>query len=113
MALNDLEAARTGMVNFLGAAIGSINAQGKAKNRIIVSMLVEEALKASQMESNTPCDLSVLAPLFKANIVVLQQQIRILSLDPTQDNKEKILKYQAMIEVYEEINRTADVQGDA
>lgn len=100
---NDLEIIRSGMVNFLGAAIKNITLEGKSKNRIIVSLLVEEALKASQLKPNTPCELEILSPLFKANIIILQQQIHVLSLNPIKENKGKILKYQAIIEVYEEL----------
>lgn len=98
---NDLEQIRDGFMNYIGAAISAIDLEGRAKNQVICGMLCDAVLGCAQMEPKTPCDPYILVPLFKANIIFLRQQMNILSQNPTEQNKKRMLTYQAMIEVYD------------
>ena len=111
---NDLEQIRAGLTNYVGAAAQAAPFEGKAKNQIVVSLLVDELLAASQLEKGAPCDSYVLVPLFKGINIYLKQQIILLSKDPTEENKQRVLNYDAMIRIFEELikENTPKTGGD-
>lgn len=94
-----IEVIRSGMTNFLGQAIALMPFDGKDRNALVVAMLLEEALKVSQIEKDKPCDLKVLTSLFKSVKIVLEQHIQELSKNPTNENKEEILDYLDIIDM--------------
>lgn len=88
-----IEIIRSGMTNFIGQAIALMPFDGNDRNALVVAMLLEEALKVAQIDKDKPCDLKILASLFKSVKVVLEQHIQELSKNPTEENKELILDY--------------------
>lgn len=74
-----IEVLRSGMSNFIGQSIELMPFEGKDRNALVAAMLIEETLKVSRLKADSPCDLKVLQPLFKAVKVVLEQQIKIMS----------------------------------
>lgn len=104
MASNDLTQIQQGLTAYIGAAQAAVPFEGRAKNQIVAGLLADELLKVSQVELNTPCDPYILVPLFKANIIFLKQQQHVLSQGNIQEEtKQRILQYQAMIEVFEKL----------
>ena len=100
---NALEQIRTGIINYIGAAQAAVPFEGRAKNQVIVGLLADEILKIAQIQPSAPCDPYILIPLFKANIIFLKQQQNVLSLNLSDENKQKILQYEAMIEIFEQL----------
>lgn len=103
---NDLEQLRNGLINYLGAIQAVIPFEGHARNQIVASILMDEILNTAKTRTDSPyCDPYVLVPLFKGIIGILKQQQLILSRNPTQENKERMIRYQAMIEEFETLIR--------
>ena len=99
-----LQQIQSGLVSYIGAIQEATPFKGKAKNQIVVGILMDEVLKTSQTKVNQPCDLYILIPLFKANIIILKQQIQLLSQqNVTEEIKEKFLQYPAIIEVFQNL----------
>lgn len=93
-----IEMMRAGIGNFLGQSISMMPFDGIQKNKLVVAMLVEEALKASKTEDNKPCNLEILMPMFNAIKVALEQNIRFLGNHANDENQDKILAYLEIIE---------------
>ena len=85
------------MSNFVGQCIQLMPFEGKDRNALVAAMFIEEALKVSQVEENAPCDLKVLQPLFKAMKVVVEQQIKEISKNPTNEKKQVALDFAEII----------------
>lgn len=101
---NDLEQVRAGLISYIGVIQSIVPFEGRAKNQIVASILVDETLNTAKTQNDSPyCDPYILVPMFKGIIGVLKQQQYVLAQKPTQDNKERIIKYQAMIEEFEQI----------
>lgn len=92
-----IEVLRNGMSNFVGQCIQLMPFEGKDRNALVAAMFIEEALKVSQIEENAPCDLKVLQPLFKAMKVVVEQQIKEISKNPTNEKKQVALDFAEII----------------
>lgn len=99
---NDLEQVRAGLINYIGVIQNIVPFEGRAKNQIVASILVDETLSVARTDAKSPyCDPYILVPMFKGMIGVLKQQQFVLAQAPSQENKERIMKYQAMIEEFE------------
>lgn len=95
---NDLEQIRNGLVNYIGAAQAAVPYEGRAKNQIVASILVDEVLSVARTEDGPYCDPYVLVPMFKGIIGVLKQQQYKAA---ESGNKEAIMDMEAAIELFQ------------
>ena len=101
---NDLETIRMGLVSYIGAAQKAVPFEGRAKNQIIASILVDATLDIAKTKKNDPyCDPYVLVPMFKGMIGVLKQQQYKCAQEKTPDAKDKIIEYESIIQTLEEM----------
>ena len=91
-----LEAFRGGLSNFIGNFISVLPQEGVVKNRIIISLLIEEVLKVSQIEPNTPCNLEILKPLFDGADIALRQNLKYFASHNSLENAEEMFKIQEL-----------------
>lgn len=92
---NDLTQIRTGLVNYLGAAVMASPFESRAARHSIVSMMAEEALNLSKDGEEEPFDLYILKPMLRATIVICQQRINEMSkLEKHPDVLQAIAEYQ-------------------
>lgn len=111
---NDMTQIRTGLVNYIGAMIKATGYEGKAANQLVAAALIEEALKLSQIEDNSLCDLYVAKPILRANMFILKQRcVELSKLSSSLEAEAKIAiattikRYEEIIQVYE--NMTKDL----
>ena len=99
-----LELMRAGITNFLGQGISLIPFEGKEKNKLVVAMLMEEVLKASQTDKVSPCDLDILTSVFKSVKIALEQNIVYInkSKQLTDKDKQDIIDYMDIIDLIDE-----------
>lgn len=99
-----LELMRAGITNFLGQSISLMPFEGKEKNKLVVAMLMEEVLKTSQVDKNNPCDLDILASVFKSVKIALEQNIVYInkSKQLTDKDKQDIIDYMDIIDLIDE-----------
>ena len=72
-----LEAIRAGLSNYIGSCIAALpESEGVSRNRLVISILAEEALHASQVKPKYPCDLTALTPLLKALEFATKQNLQ-------------------------------------
>jgi len=101
---NDLEQIRSGLINYIGTIQSVVPFEGRAKNQIVASILVDETLNAAKTEAGSHyCDPYVLVPMFKGIIGVLKQQQQVLHQNGGEENRQRIVRYEAMIEEFEEL----------
>lgn len=104
---NTIELMRAGLTNYIGHCI-QLAPDVKSINRLIIAILMEEVLKASQIKIDTPCDLRLLKPMFESVIVALKQNIQELGRqsntteEEIKTNKEKIISYMSIIQSIQE-----------
>lgn len=108
---NDITQIRAGLVNYIGAMIKASGLEGRAANQYVGAVLVEEALKLTQLEDNSPCDLYVAKPILRANMFILKQRCSELKkLINSLDAEAKIV-VATTIKRYEEIVQTYEVMS--
>ena len=101
---NDIEQMRAGLINYIGAIQQVVPFEGHAKNQIVASILMDEILDVARTEPKNPyCDPYILVPLFKGVIGVLKQQQVVLMKNPVAANRERVIRYEAMIEEFEKL----------
>ena len=100
---NDVEVLKTGLTEYLGAIQDALPFKGVNKNRMLVAIMMDEVLQTAQISQGEPCSLYVLKPFFEGLKLVLEQQQAILAKTPTEENKERIISYQSMLEEIETI----------
>lgn len=103
---NDMEQIRQGLSMYIGHAQAATPPAftGRAKNQVVVGLLMDEAIKCSQTElDNAYCDPYILVPLFKAMDGVLHQQQDLLAQNPTEENKARMIDYMQAREVCQQI----------
>lgn len=101
---NDLEQMRAGLINYIGAIQSVVPFEGRAKNQIVASILVDEVLNVAKTKADNPyCDPYVLVPMFKGIIGVLKQQQQVLMKIPVAANRERVMQYEAMIGEFERL----------
>ena len=109
---SDVDVLRNDLTQFIGTVIPMLQSIGRNKNQMVAAILSEEILKVSQLEPNTPCDLYILVPLFKSCIVVFRQQQQVISQNPTKENLDKMIRYEAIIEELQDIIDNNPVQPE-
>ena len=98
---NDLEQIRNGLINYIGAAQAAVPYEGRAKNQIVASILVDEVLNVAKTEDGSPyCDPYVLVPMFKGVIGILKQQQYKAA---ERNDKEAILDMEASIALFQDM----------
>lgn len=99
-----LELMRAGITNFLGQSISLIPFEGKEKNKLVVAMLMEEVLKASQTDKDSPCDLDILTSVFRSIKIALEQNIIYINKrkELTNKDKQEIIDYMDIIDLLDE-----------
>lgn len=100
-----LELMRAGITNFLGQSISLMPFDGKEKNKLVVAMLMEEVLKTSQVDKNSPCDLDILTSVFKSVKIALEQNIIYINKNNkqlTDKDKQDIIDYMDIIDLIDE-----------
>lgn len=98
---NDLEQIRSGFISYIGSIQEVIPFEGKAKNQIIAGILMDEVLAVSQTDETKYCEPYILVPMFKGVIGFLKQQQSVLAEKPIQENKDRIIVYQEIIDVFD------------
>ena len=99
-----MEQLRAGMMNFIGSDIDLLPFEGKSKNRVIVAMLAEEALKVSQIDKSKPCDIAICKPLFDSVKIVLEMNIKALGKENAAKHKDKMIQYMEIVERLNELS---------
>jgi len=104
---NDLEQIRSGLINYIGTIQSVVPFEGRAKNQIVASILVDETLNVAKTQQGSHyCDPYVLVPMFKGIIGVLRQQQQVLKRDgKNEEDKQRIIRYEAIIEEFEDLIR--------
>lgn len=99
-----LELMRAGITNFLGQSISLMPFEGKEKNKLVVAMLMEEVLKASQTDKDSPCDLDILTSVFRSIKIALEQNIIYINKrkELTNKDKQEIIDYMDIIDLLDE-----------
>lgn len=99
-----LELMRAGITNFLGQSISLMPFEGKEKNKLVVAMLMEEVLKASQIDKDSPCDLDILTSVFRSIKIALEQNIIYINKrkELTNKDKQEIIDYMDIIDLLDE-----------
>ena len=102
---NDLEQIRSGLINYIGTIQSVVPFEGRAKNQIVASILVDETLNVAKTQSGSHyCDPYVLVPMFKGIIGVLRQQQQVLEQGSrSEEDKQRIIRYEAIIEEFQDL----------
>ena len=105
MTQNDLEAVCGGLANYIGAIQSVVDLDGFDKNRYVVGVLMDEAVKASQVTPNSQyCSPYILNPMFSTVQNVLKQQIQMLGLqEQTEETKRRIVRYKAIVQEFDNL----------
>lgn len=98
---NDIEQIRNGLMSYIGSIQEVLPFEGKAKNQIVAGILMDEVLGVSQTDETKYCDPYILVPMFKGVIGFLKQQQSVLAQKPTPENKDRIIVYQEIINVFD------------
>lgn len=100
---NDLTQIRSGLVNYLGAMLKTMNYSERANKQLASSIMIEEAMTLSQDEDGV-YDPYVLKPMIRAMVLLLRQRCQELSKLPKNEQvNAQIVEYNSAISTLEDL----------